>query len=69
MSSGLFSVRVLEPLLKLTKNALNEAAAISVDASEDDRARMAILETGVNLTAASVSLIAPPEVVRDALFG
>ena len=69
MSSGLFSVRVLEPLLKLTKNALNEAAAISVDASEDDRARMAILETGVNLTAASVSLIAPPEVVRDALLG
>jgi len=69
LNAGLFSVRVLEPLLKLARNALAEADAMSSDLADEDRPRLAILETGVHLSAAAVTLVPPAAIARDALLG
>lgn len=69
ISSGIYSTRVLEPLLSLTKNALGDAVSVIQDSNEEERGRLAIRETGVNLVAASVSLVPTAEIVREALLG
>ena len=69
MSAGLYSPRVLDPLLRLTKGALGDAASVVESSSEEDKERLAIRETGVNLLAAAVSIVPPADVVREALLG
>ena len=69
ISAGLYSPRVLQPLLLMTKKALGDAEQTINDSNEEERARLAIRDAGVNLAAASVTLVAPPEIVRDALLG
>ena len=53
----------------LTKNALGDAVSVIQDSNEEERGRLAIRETGVNLVAASVSLVPTAEIVREALLG
>ena len=69
LSAGIYSVRVLAPLLRKTKNALADAESVIQNSDEDERQRLAIRETGVVLAAASVALVPPAEITREALLG
>ena len=69
MNAGIYSVRVLEPLLRKTKQALGDAEAVVRDSCEEERQRLAIRESGVQLAVAAVTLVPPPEIAREVLLG
>ena len=69
MNAGIYSVRVLEPLLRKTKQALGDAEVVIRESSEEEKQRLAIRETGVQLAVAAVTLVPPAEIAREALLG